>query len=206
MRKEVRARSLVRREPKREPYDKVLIVCEGKKTEPNYLKGIKDALRLNSANVKVIGEGATPTSIVRSAKKRYRKEKSIGDPFDKVFCVFDKDQHTDYNAAVEKIKGMKPKRPFIAITSVPAFEYWLLLHYEYSTQPCNSSEVLSRLKHYMPNYKKGEKYIFTQLQKQLEDAKRNAQRSLDSALETGTDNPSTRVHKLVKFLQKLKRK
>ena len=58
----------------------------------------------------------------------------------------------------------------------------------------------------MPNYKKGEKYIFTQLQKQVEDAKRNAQRSLVSALETGTDNPSTRVHILVEFLQKLKRK
>ncbi len=206
MRKEVRARALVRRGPKREPYDKVLIVCEGKKTEPNYLKGLKDALRLNSANVEVVGRGATPTSIVSFAGKRYSTEKKRGDPFDKVFCVFDKDQHTDYNAAMEKIRGMKPKQTYVAITSVPAFEYWLLLHYEYSTQPCNSSEVLSSLKRYMPNYEKGGKGIFGQLQKQVEDAKRNAQRSLGSALETGTDNPSTRVHILVEFLQKLKRK
>ena len=76
MRKEVRARALVRRGPKREPYDKVLIVCEGKKTEPNYLEML-------SANVEVVG---FPVAI---RKKR-------GDPFDKVFCVFDKDQHTDY--------------------------------------------------------------------------------------------------------------
>lgn len=35
MRQEVKTRFPVRRAPKRETYDKVLIVCEGKKTEPN---------------------------------------------------------------------------------------------------------------------------------------------------------------------------
>jgi hypothetical protein len=44
----------VRRGPTREPYDVVLIVCEGAKTEPNYFKRLKLAYRLSNANIHVL--------------------------------------------------------------------------------------------------------------------------------------------------------
>lgn len=38
----------------REPYDYVFVVCEGEKTEPIYLQGLKIAYRLSNANVRII--------------------------------------------------------------------------------------------------------------------------------------------------------
>ncbi len=200
-----KAMPLARRKARRAPYDKVLIVCEGSKTEPNYFNGLKDTYRLNNANVKIIGKGANPMKIVGFAKEKYRDEEVAGDSFDKVFCVFDKDTHPDYETAKQAIDKMKPNGTYEAITSVPAFEYWLLLHHEYNARPCTSSEIYNQLKQQMPGYEKGHKNIFTQLQGKLEDAKENAKRSLDESKKNNTDNPSTRVHILVDSLQKLKR-
>ena len=45
------ARELRRRTAQRQPADRLLIVCEGAKTEPLYLGEIRQALRLPTANV-----------------------------------------------------------------------------------------------------------------------------------------------------------
>ena len=125
-----------RKKARRAPYAKVLIVCEGEKTEPNYFEALKDHLALNSANIYVTGEcGSSPVSIFGYAMQRYRDEQRRGDPFDKVFCVFDRDAHDTYQQALDKIAAAKPKDTFVATTSVPCFEYWLLLHFDYTTAP-----------------------------------------------------------------------
>ena len=194
--------SLTRRKYVREPYDKVLIVCEGEKTEPNYFKGLKNHLRLKTANVEIIGEGATPAKIVERAKELEKREKERGDPYDKVFCVFDKDRHTDYQKALGQLKSRKN---YAAITSVPAFEYWLLLHFRYTTSPYqDTAELLRDLKKNLPDYKKNDTGIFGTLKDKLETAKKNAAQSLEAARQADTDNPSTKVHILVEALQAIK--
>ena len=211
-RKAKQARELARKKAKKAPYDKVLIVCEGEKTEPNYFTGLKDHLELNSANVVVTGEcGSSPMSIVRYARQLYREERDAGDPFDKVFCVFDRDTHETYQQALDAIKVSQPKDTFVAITSVPCFEYWLLLHFEYTTAPFvvigNKSagdRVIDELRKYMPEYQKGDGSVFEQLIGQLDQAKAYAERSLRAAQINGIDNPSTLVHELVEYLQGIK--
>ena len=194
--------SLTRRKYVREPYDKVLIVCEGEKTEPNYFKGLKNHLRLKTANVAIVGEGATPTKIVERAKELEKREKERGDPFDKIFCVFDKDRHTDYQKALEQLKFRKN---YAAIPSVPAFEYWLLLHFRYTTRPYKDSKELQHdLKIDMPNYEKNDTSIFGKLWDKLQIATENAAQSLEAARQAATDNPSTKVHVLVKVLKAIK--
>lgn len=47
-RKAKQAKELARKKANRERYNKVLIVCEGTKTEPNYFNALKDHLELNS--------------------------------------------------------------------------------------------------------------------------------------------------------------
>ncbi|WP_193074507.1 RloB family protein [Pseudomonas sp. FME51] len=205
-------RGLQRRAARREPYARVLIVCEGEKTEPLYFQGLRNHYGLNTANIEVCGEcGSDPNSVLQFAKQRYREERDTGDAFDKVFCVFDKDSHAHYAAALQAIAKSQPRDTFIAINSVPCFEYWLLLHYAYSTRPYaalpgNSSgnQVLSELKMYLADYEKGAGNIFDLLLDQLEFAKHNAARSLAEAQANNTDNPSTRVHELVSFLQSIK--
>ena len=197
--------ALARQKAKREPYARILIVCEGKKTEPNYFRGLKDKLRLNNANIEITGESdSSPTSVVAFARERYEKQEKAGFPFDKVFCVFDRNSHKDYQQALTQITAMKPNNVFRAITSVPAFEYYLLLHYEFTTKPYTSKQVLSELKKHIPKYRKGNKNIFNDVGDRLDVAKSNAEESLKAAIASNTDNPSTKAHKLVEFMQAMR--
>lgn len=61
-------KSLKRPGPKREPYDRVLIVCEGEKTEPNYLKEMIAHFQLSSANVAIVHD-STHASFCRCGAK-----------------------------------------------------------------------------------------------------------------------------------------
>ena len=69
---------LRRPRPSRQPYDRVLVVCEGARTEPLYLKQVLNHYRLSTANIEVLGTGTDPVSLVNRAKKRAREEVKKG--------------------------------------------------------------------------------------------------------------------------------
>jgi hypothetical protein len=213
-RKARQARDLTRRKEQRAPYDRVLIVSEGEKTEPNYFKELRDYYKLNSANVEVTGDcGSGPMSVVNHALKLYRESLGVSNAFDRVFCVFDRDTHGDYQQALDTIARLKPRGVFTAINSVPCFEYWLLLHFTHTDKPFHATGrysvgdmVKRELKRYWPVYEKAMSGSFLHCVKQLDFAKTNAARALKSAQANGNDNPSTRVHELVEYLQSIKTK
>jgi len=194
------------------PYERVLIVCEGEKTEPNYFRWLRDRFRLNRANIVIADKrgGLDPKSLVEYAIDEYNKEKD----FDHVYCVFDKDKHTTYQAALDKIrsKRLKGKDKIHASTSVPCFEFWLLLHFVYTTsQYCapfedsNCNLVISDLQQYISGYEKGSNDFLVYIIDRTEEAIKNA-KMLEKFHETsGTDNPSTKVHQLVEYLKRLTR-
>lgn len=207
-RKAKETKALARKKEKRASYDKVLIVCEGEKTEPNYFNELKQHFEINSANIAVDGScGSSPKSVLQRAEQLYKVEERKGDPFDRVYCVFDKDSHETYDATIEKIKNKRPKNVFIAAVSVPSFEYWLLLHFNYTTQPYAATEklstagvVLKQLKKYMPEYEKGQRDVFNSLFDKLQFATANAVRAKKQAESNHSDNPSTTIHELVSYL------
>lgn len=211
-RKSRQRRDLARRKSSRKSYDRILVVCEGSKTEPNYLRELIDYLKLSSANVEVDGNsGSSPISVVRHAKRRYREEKEKGDLYDRVFCVFDKDTHASYSQAISELVKSRPSGVFHAVSSVPCFEYWLLLHFEFSTQPYVVSGGASACAHltvdlrgYMPDYAKGDEGVFKDLMNKTDQAIENSKRALGQAVASGTDNPTTRVHELVEYLYQLR--
>lgn len=51
--KERQQKQLERKQGRRASYDRILIVSEGSKTEPNYFREIRAAFRLHTANVEV---------------------------------------------------------------------------------------------------------------------------------------------------------
>src|SRR5580693_6587347 len=115
----------------REPYDYVLIVCEGAKTEPAYFARLKILRRLSSANIKVMpADGSDPMSIVSFAENA-----AAGDNYDRIYCVFDRNEHTTYYPALQRITNSLDGKGgrLIAITSWPCFEIWVLLHFKYSS-------------------------------------------------------------------------
>lgn len=204
--------SLKRQKTLQDSYDVVLIVCEGKKSEPNYLAGLQDDLGLNGANIKVLGAGVDPLSMINSALKYFES----GD-FDRVYCVFDKDKHPGYQNALTKINSLRERKrnsvPIFAITSVPCFEYWLLLHFVESTKPYNSSgnksagDILkNEVKRYITNYHEGYESVFEITKKYLSTAIIRAKRiKLQQSLNK-TDNPSTNFFELILYLQGVKNK
>ena len=210
-RKARKASDLERRKSRRAPYDRVLIVCEGSKTEPNYLEELIDYLELNSANVEVDGSsGSSPVSVVQHAKSRYQEERRKNDAFDRVFCVFDKDTHASYAQALDEVSRSVPIRVFSSINSVPCFEYWLLLHFIFSTRSYTGAGaksacacLIEELHKYIPGYSKGARGLFNDLMDQTDRAVANSERALQDAERSSTDNPSTLMHELVEYLQHL---
>lgn len=209
-RKAKNAASLRRRAARRSPYDMVLIVCEGEKTEPNYFQALINDLQLNTANIKILKNtaGSAPRTIVDFALEEYRKEKV----YDRVYCVFDKDRHPSYAEALDVIRRTKRVKghTVIATTSVPCFELWLLLHFAYTTKQFDTGtgsiceKVISELKKYFPDYEKGCSDIYSETKDLIEQAIANAKRLAGHCVEVDTDMPSTEVHCLIEYLQQLK--
>ena len=206
-RKPRRRGQLRRRGPKREPYDRVLIVCEGSKTEPSYFRSLVDRYRLSTANVVITGRGSDPRALVKTAKKLRDIEKRRGDQYDAVYCVFDYDQHTHFKTASNEAHSAKLN----LARSWPCFEFWLLLHFVYRRQPYapsgnrSAAENCAReLRQYLSDYTKGKADVFEALEDQIETAKSNARLVLLDVKATGRCNPSTEVHCLVAYLQALK--
>lgn len=196
--------SFKRKQGTRKPYDRVLIVCEGRKTEPYYLWALRDYLRLANSQIHITGEcGSDPSSIVAEAKRLRAADKG----FDRVYCVFDRDRHEHYDAAV----SAAVKAGIVAITSNPCFEFWILLHFMRSTRPYAAQsgksvcEVLIKdLEKTFPGYAKGAREVFALLKEKLPAALDNAARVERDNAASGVDNPHTRMHRLVTDLFKLK--
>jgi len=201
-------RNRIERRPSgREPYDRVLIVCEGKRTEPFYIQGLRDHDRLHTANVKILGCGADPGTLVSEAKRLRDEEQSRNERYDRVYCVFDRDEHQTFDPACEKAKA----NGIEVIRSWPRFEFWLRLHFGFSRKPYTGSHGKSASEHcvndvrkFLPRYEKASRTIFHELEPKLEYAMDNARKALIEAEKTGEYNPSTEMHVLVRYLRTLK--
>ncbi len=70
---------LRRKQPTREPYDRILIVCEGKKTEPNYFEEIRKEARIPTAHIYVLHSqfGTQPLQVVKFAEEEFNKTKQF---------------------------------------------------------------------------------------------------------------------------------
>lgn len=204
---------LGRNKPSKKPYDKVLIVCEGGKTEPQYFTELKDHYELSTANIKISGEcNPDPISVVRHGQALYKDELRKPEPFDKVFCVFDRDNYGEkFYEAIKIIDSLKPKDVFKAITSIPCFEVWFILHFGYYStafetvgkKTCGMRTV-EKLEEFWPEYKKGASGSFKHLFGSLDSAKAMSLKLTKESERHNSSNPITNVHELIEYLQKLK--
>lgn len=216
--KERQKKQLERKLGRRASYDRILIVSEGSKTEPLYFTEIRASFRLHTANVEVrhCELGTAPIQVVEYAKELFEngdRHKHI-EPraFERVYALFDRDDHTSYFNALQRAEMLDGKLrndskravKFKAVASVPCFELWLLLHYEDIQAPLHRDEVLHRLKRHISGYEKGAGGTYAITCDHKEVAIQRAER-LASRFSAYTDpEPYTAVAELVEFLTNLR--
>jgi hypothetical protein len=192
-----------RRMPNREPYDFVLIVCEGQKSEPNYFSKLREKYRLSSLNVRVSpADGSDPMSVVGYA------ERHLATGYDRIYCVFDRNGHANYDQALAKTERLEK---IFAVPSIPCFEVWVLLHFKYSTAPFEKAgsdsardKVFKEVKKHLKKYSKGYQELYNELEKLMSDAIAHSKRLEAHNSKTGSCNPATHVHVLVEYLKNLR--
>lgn len=215
--KERQKKQLERKLGRRAGYDRILIVSEGSKTEPNYFCEIRAAYRLQTANVEVRPSelGTAPIQVVQYARELFEsgnRHKNIQPrAFEQVYAVFDRDDHESYSDALRLAESLDGKlkndaKQFIsfkAIASVPSFELWLLLHYEDIQVPLHRDEVIQRLRRHLPGYEKGAGHVFSATRDRLEIATERAEALADRFSADTEPEPYTAIVELVKLLMTL---
>lgn len=109
----------------REPRCTILIVCEGKKTEPNYFRAFdKNKFGNFVFDLQIEGIGQNTLNVVNKA---IELRKGSPNNFDAVWAVFDRDSFSEnqFNSAIEKAIANEINVAW----SNEAFELWYLFHF-----------------------------------------------------------------------------
>lgn len=199
-----------RRSAGRSPYDRVLIVTEGSETEPRYFRDLCADPEYRLTSVDVDGScDSNPLSVVEYGLGKYSED---GD-YDRLYCVFDRDQHDGFHAAIEWMEDKRdsPEWDIYWTYSIPCFEYWILLHYSYTGRrfthpdsPCG--QVVDEIENHLPGYEKGMDGLFDETKDKLGTAMDNAHQRWEQAKHRGYDDhsPRTKVHILMSYLQDIR--
>lgn len=170
--------------PSRDARTTILVVCGGRRTEPQYFDEMRRAWRNPAVAIKILQKSCSPNGIVEYALK-------FADGFDQVWCVVDTDEF-DVQRAVSTAKAAGIE---MAVSN-PCFELWLLLH----RQDCVSHlarcvDVHRKLRRCLPGYDKC-RLRFADFEDHVDVAIERARALEPTGLDHGR-NPSTGVWRLV---------
>ena len=195
---------------KRQAPANYLIVCEGKKTEPNYFNGLKRKINekygnkvdVLMPNIDVKGTGMNTTSLVKYTQKTVNHANKV---YGQVWVVFDKDDYND-----EQFDSAIKNCDYNVAWSNPNFELWILSHLKRITKCISKDDILKELdKEFQKNgfgeYKKNDEKIF---EKVTSDGKIHVAidncKLMEKINENGQAsqrNPMTQVYKVVEGLK-----
>lgn len=211
----------------------ILVVCEGE-TEGDYIRHLRklwdiekkvhliDATQhvclntfeeINEKPPKISGiaYGSAPVSVVDYAIAVASNRKTPFKPYEYIYCLFDKDDPVGFTKACQKTKAIRGGA-VVKITSIPCFEYWLLLHFEKVDTPLYSvKNTIARLKKTaLSDYSADDKRIdakrFSLLsndEKNIHNAIKWAEDLFKNAKTLNTDDPTTQMFEFMKKLQEL---
>jgi hypothetical protein len=182
---------------------RILIVCEGEKTEPNYFSGFQKELRSREIVRKVYLE-------IKPAGRNYHRVVEVAirlkeqdGEYDQVWCVFDRDfkaenkNQQNYNTAIQ----LANENSINLAVSNDAFELWFLLHYEYYSSETHRTKLFEKLSDRLgEKYEKTSDIMYEKLKDKQVDAIKYAEKLWSDCQENYNTNPSTTVFKLVETL------
>lgn len=205
----LRARSLGRRRPSLDPRPRVLVVCEGRVTEPQYFDAFRREEENQLVEVLIDSEGGAPKTLVeraairkKNSEEEARRERDENLKYDEIWCVFDVDQHPHIPDARQQARDNGIN---LAISN-PCFELWLLLHFREQNAHIERKPVATLLRTHIRNYHKH--VPFEVLRDGYTEAVQRA-KLLDrrrAEIDTESGNPSTSVYLLTERIREFGRK
>lgn len=198
--------------------NKMYIFCEGTKTEPQYLEAfIEDRVRQKSKIIKIPPTRKnTPVQLVEEAiAKKNSKETIAGDVF---WVVYDRESVAKYPKKLHSEAYNKANKNGIkvALTNI-CFEFWILLHFEYTTSHYTCYDNLmaeSNLKDYLRRagiikYDKGSDLLYFKVKSGIDNAKARALKVNKTVLESSANKtlepheyyPYTNIHELLNEIE-----
>ncbi|MDO4537445.1 MAG: RloB family protein [Coriobacteriales bacterium] len=207
-----RERKIEHLEPKPDSY---LIVCEGEKTEPLYLRELASAIggelsdRVDVPIIDIEGEGASTVALVKKAMELRNRANFV---YQHVWVVFDKDDFDDFDEAIQ----LAEENEIDVAWSNPSFELWVLLHFHYIDSALDRHQILNKVDRIFKDwciresgYEKNLEDLYTLLSTygQAQQAYQWAEKLLsrfDKSQPCSTMIPATTVHRLVRELEGLR--
>ncbi|WP_256623635.1 RloB family protein [Methanolobus chelungpuianus] len=189
-----------RKRGQRPTRNKMLIICEGEKTEPMYFGNY----RTPQNNVDVIPIPSSRKdvgSIVEFAKKKLQDLDIKGG--DLIWCVFDCDDNTDDKISTAYKNAGKSINICL---SNPSFELWFLLHFSYIETSLQNDGLIELLKRQIPEYCKNID-CYQILEPLTDTAIKNSKKLEQLHINNGTEinstksNPSTQVYKIIEVIK-----
>ena len=184
---------------------RILIVCEGEKTEPNYFESFKTISNgCFVYDVEARGFGLNTIGVVNKAIELRKKSQTS---YDAVWAVFDKDNFpaTDFDNAI----AIAQANNINIAWSNEAFELWYLLHFHYRNTPMCREDYKKAISDAVNAKSKNKGYVYKKNDKEnynimttygvQEDAITYAMKLCSEFTDTAyhKHNPCTTVYKLV---------
>lgn len=188
----------------------LLIQCEGKETEPNYLEDFCKACGIrHHLKVKVrAGKGQNAVVTVESAIAEGSR-KLLGEKiYDEIWCVLDV-EHAAHEAKLNKAIALARTENIRMFLSNPSFEVWLIAHFKRVTRDFENGGAAKAYlntfwrRHFQRDYDKGDPELYSTLADKISTALDNAEWGLETfhgAIACRDANSSTEVYKLVREL------
>ncbi len=109
---------------------RLLVFCEGKKTEFNYFNLVcseSDVLYHFNPQVEP-GNGGDALEVVKAAVRERNRERQRREPYDEVWCVLDVED-ASRAAKLNEALQLASNEKILVVLSNPSFEVWFIAHF-----------------------------------------------------------------------------
>jgi hypothetical protein len=206
-----RAKVLQRRSRRRPEKARILIVCEGKETEPNYFRGLRDqeAVRQRFTVTVQKGKGGSCMAVVEQAVAEKQKAAARMESFDEVWCVFDVEQVGQRDQVIDAQTFAASHEIRLALSN-PAFECWPLAHFvrtkRYFAYCHKVIEELNKYwrREFKTDYDKNDEQLYARLATRtgiaIDNSRKVREQDWASSLDIVDCNSATEIYLLVERL------
>ena len=190
-----------------------LIITEGKRTEPEYFRGLQRAInsqygKREKIRLEIHGEGVNTIQLVQEARKIIRNSATI---YSHVWIVYDTDDFpaANVNQPVDDSRRFSnDDTTYHAIWSNQCIELWFLLHFSYIDSDLCRDVYGSKLTAALTaigvqsGYHKGRPDMFEILRPYIDCAIRNAKKldDVNKGKQPSNAAPGTKVYEVIDYL------